>query len=129
MIQILVASLRRDDFSGFQKALEEKGVRVLWTDSQSDLMEKAEKDPPDLVVVDENLSDGPGGLEAVEALTRLNPFLNCAAVTGLSEEDFHDASEGFGVLAGLPKKPGKEDAGNLIETLEKILKMTGKLIQ
>ncbi|VEN74689.1 Response regulator receiver protein [Candidatus Desulfarcum epimagneticum] len=129
MIQILVASSRRDDFSGFEKALEEKGARVLWTDRQKDLMEKAEKEPPDLAIVDENLSDGPGGLEAVETLTRINPFLNCAAVTGLSEEDFHDASEGFGVLAGLPKNPGKEDALKLIEALEKILTMTGKSIQ
>jgi len=42
-------------------------------------------------------------------------------VTPLSEEEFHEASEGLGVLGRLPVEPGASDAAELLRRLRTVL--------
>ena len=60
--------------------------------------------PADLVVSDEQLVDMTG-LEFAIQLVRQNPMINCALVSALPKEDFHEASEGLGILAQLAGQP------------------------
>ena len=54
---------------------------------------------PHLVVVDSDLPDtDPLGL--VKKLLMVNAMINTAVISPLSEEQFHEASEGLGVVAG-----------------------------
>ncbi len=73
--------------------------------------------------MDENLSGGTDGLDCIKKLTHSDPFANCAAITSLSFEDFHEVSEGLGVLMGLPENPARQDAKRLFEHLENILNL------
>jgi hypothetical protein len=57
------------------------------------------------------------GIEFMKKLLSINPMINCAAVSLLSPEEFHEASEGLGVLMQLPVSPGKQDAQNLLQRL------------
>ena len=72
------------------------------------------------MVVDSLLPDEePLGL--VSKLIRINAMVNTAVVSPLTEEEFHQASEGLGVLGRLPEKPGSGDASELMRKLRKLL--------
>ena len=58
----------------------------------------------DLVVTDEHLGDMTG-LEFIEKMISKRPMVNCAAITSLLPADFHEASEGLGILMPLPVMP------------------------
>ena len=74
----------------------------------------------DLVVADEKLGDMTG-LEFIRGVVAKNPMVNCAAVSSLMPEDFHEASEGLGILMQLPVRPGQEYAEKLLAHLKSIL--------
>ncbi len=59
-------------------------------------------------------------LELVNQLMLQDAFINTAVVSDESEEDFHERSEGLGVLAQLPNSPGPQQAKELVELLKGI---------
>ncbi len=73
----------------------------------------------DLVIVDEQLDDI-SGIEFVEQFVKVNPLANTAIVGSLPEAEFHEATEGLGVLMQLPPRPQERDAENLLAILAKI---------
>ena len=73
----------------------------------------------DLVVIDEQLDDMTG-IEFVKQVVKVNPLVNTVVVSGLSAEDFHEATEGLGVLLQLPWQPQAGDAERLLAVLAKI---------
>jgi DNA-binding NarL/FixJ family response regulator len=78
--------------------------------------------PFDLVIADERLPDMTG-LVFAEKLVKKAPLVNCALVSPLSKEAFHEAGEGLGLLGQLPPRPGETDARNLMERLHMIQRM------
>ena len=72
-----------------------------------------------LVIVDEQLDDM-SGIQFVEQLVKVNPLVNTAIVGSLAEADFHEATEGLGVLMQLPLHPDERDAEALLSVLNKI---------
>ncbi|MCP3925275.1 MAG: hypothetical protein GY714_22100 [Desulfobacterales bacterium] len=77
----------------------------------------------DLLVVDENLS-GIDGLKIIKEVTNINPFINTALVSSLSPEEFHDVSEGLGIIMQLSTSPTLEEANILVEKFNEILTLT-----
>jgi len=73
----------------------------------------------DAVIADEQV-EGSSGLEFVRELVRSHPFINCALVSSLYPDEFHEATEGYGVFMQLPMQPGKEEARQLVAQLGKI---------
>lgn len=73
----------------------------------------------DLVIVDEQLDDM-SGIEFVHRLVKINPLVNTAIVGTRSADDFHEATEGLGVLMQLPPHPGEKDGEALLAVIEKI---------
>ncbi len=73
----------------------------------------------DLVIVDEQLDDM-SGIEFVKRLVTINPLANTAIVGSLNGEDFHEATEGLGVLMQLPLHPSEKDGDALLDVLAKI---------
>lgn len=73
----------------------------------------------DVVVIDEKLADG-SALSFVQELTRQQPLINCAMVSSLVPKDFHEATEGMGVLMQLPVGPGAKEAVKMVQLLESI---------
>ena len=80
-----------------------------------------------LMVVDENLSDM-SGIDFANKIVQVNPMINCALVSSLSQADYHDASEGLGLLMQLPPKPGPEDADKLTTSLKKVIELNRRSI-
>ncbi len=77
----------------------------------------------DLVVTNEELGDMTG-LEFANKLIRVNPMINCAVLSPLPSDEFHEASEGLGVFAQLPLRPVKEDAEKLLKHLKNLKNLT-----
>ena len=117
MIRLLFVTPARDSLAGLASALEGKEeVELLWAQSGGKALDMVADTPVDLVVTDEFLGDMTG-LELAERMLSVNPMINCAAVSKLSSKQFHEESEGLGLLAQLPAVPDKEQAEELLQRL------------
>jgi len=122
IISILLASRDKASMSAFKAGLEENQVQTAWAQSGSNAIAKLTEGNFDLVVTDENLGDMTG-LEFIEKVISKNPMVNCAAVSSLLPADFHEASEGLGILMQLPVRPDQEQAEKLLRQLKSILNL------
>jgi len=117
MFKLLLVSPDKASLSGLVSAFSEHGdVDFSWVESGEIALNIASDTTFDLVITDEKLDDMTG-LELADRLLSVNPRINCASVSRLSPENFHDKSEGLGLMAQLPVQPGKEDAEKLIKRL------------
>ncbi len=120
MIRILLVNRDKASMSDLNAGLAESDVHITWAESGGNGMSMITESNFDLVVTDENLADMTG-LEFIQKIVSKRPMVNCAAVSSLTPEDFHEASEGLGILMQLPVRPGQEHAEILLGYLKKIL--------
>ena len=125
IINILLVSQDKASMSAFKAGLEENQVQTAWAQSGSNALGRVAAEGFDLVVADENLGDMTG-LELIENVISKTPMINCATVTSLLPADFHEASEGLGILMPLPVRPGKEQAAKLLNQLKRILNLAAQ---
>jgi DNA-binding NtrC family response regulator len=94
-------------------------VSVVWAESQQAALALIAEDAPQVVVAGEYLADG-SAVSLIKEVVKREPFSNCAMVSPLSEEDFHQATEGLGVFMHLPASPGAEEADRMLGLLDSI---------
>jgi CheY-like chemotaxis protein len=126
LIKILLVSKDKASMSAFKAGLEKNKVQTAWAQSGGNALGKIAEEFFDLVVTDENLGDMTG-LEFIEKVISKKPMVNCAAVSSLLPADFHEASEGLGILMQLPLRPGQEQAEKLLGQLKTILNLAGQI--
>ncbi len=79
-------------------------------------MERVRQQPPHLVIIDEQFT-GVFPIDLFKELLKIN-----AIVYAMDEGEFHNATEGLGILARLPSPPGPAgDADMLVEKLKRFL--------
>lgn len=123
MIKILLATPDRSSMSDLASTLERHDdVEVSWAQAGKQALAIIKDIAFHLVVANERLGDMTG-FEFAEKLTFVNPMVNCALISSLSTERFHEAGEGLGLLAQLPVHPGKQQAEDLLQNLKKIIKL------
>ncbi|GAB6909806.1 Response regulator receiver domain [Desulfosarcina cetonica] len=120
MITVLLVTPDRNHLADLSTAIGSQGGAIDWKETGDQALETLRAQAADLVVVDETLPDMTG-LEFIERLVAINPMINCALVSSLSKADYHEASEGLGVLMQLPPRPSQADAKRLITHLNQIL--------
>ena len=124
MLKLLLVVTDKDSFSGLASALAKHGdVDLFWAESGDNALDIVSNTTIDLVVTDEKLGDMTG-LELANKLLAVNPMIYCTAVSHLSPEEFHKASEGLGLIAQLPVRPGKKQAEDLLQRLKDLKKLT-----
>lgn len=74
---------------------------------------------PDLLVIDATVG-GTDALALARQVIGVNAMVNMAAVSDLSEDDFHEASEGLGIMCRLSASPDAKEADGLIEMLKQM---------
>jgi len=103
-----------------EQALSESGrLSVTRLSRPEQVYENIANSQVDAVIADEQVEGG-SGLEFVRELVRSNPVVNCALRSSHEPDEFHEATEGYGVFMQLPVQPGKEEARKLVAQLEKI---------
>ena len=127
MITVLLATKDEPSFSGLASTLEqEKDLKLFWAESGQNALKILSSTTIDLVITDEHLKDMTG-LELAEKIVAVNPMINCAAVSALPAEEFHEVSEGLGLLDQLPPKPGPKESEGLLKTIKAIKKQLSGL--
>ncbi len=119
MIHVVLTSKKIEIFSELIDVLNEKEINSEWVDSPEKVLSMISEKKIDLLITDEK----PGemtGVQLIEKIVMKNPMINCAAISSQSHKDFHEESEGLGILMQLPPKPLKKDAEKLLDHLFKI---------
>ena len=118
--KFLIATQDNNRFFSFSEALKALiDADIHWADSGKDALIRAGSIIPLLVVIDEILPDMTG-MELGRELLNVNALINTALVSRLSPHDFHEVSEGLGILVQLPESPGEKEALNTILALKSI---------
>jgi len=117
MPRILLVADQKEALEELAGVLDhEEEVEILWAhDGEAALTSVADNSPP-LVVVDETVG-GDSGLDLIRRLIGIDAFIQTAAVSPLPHDAFHEASEGLGIMAQLPPRPGPAEAQQLLQTL------------
>lgn len=119
-MSVIAVTARPKEFEAFLLGLGEAGkLKIDIETTGADALARVKAEPSRLVVIDTGLPDFEP-LKLVVEIMMVSAMTNTAVVTDMTEEDFHEASEGYGVLKGLPVNPTKEDGVELAELLESI---------
>lgn len=120
MHRILVVTPDQKPWAAFAEALiENRAIQLAWARTGTAALSDVTRHPPLCVVVDDTLPDM-NALELLRRLLGVNAMISTAVRSGLAAEEFHEASEGLGVLLQIPPAPGKEHAADLLASLERI---------
>jgi len=121
MLRIVFATARAQAIQAFTAALAANPeVDLKCVVSGAEALEAARTSAPQLVIIDSDLPDT-APLDLVQKLVMVNAMVNTAVVSPLPDEEFHEASEGLGVLGRLPVNPGESDAADLLDKLKVVL--------
>ena len=124
MIRLLLVTPYKKSLFELASVMEKNDdVELTWTESGKKALDMLSETSVDLVVTDEDLGDMTG-LEFANKLLRVNPMINCAVLSPLPSDEFHEASEGLGVFAQLPLRPVQEDAEKLLKHLKNLKDLT-----
>jgi len=125
MLRIVLATNRLEAMPAFVEALSSNPeVDLQHVVSGAEALETARASAPHLVIIDTGLADC-APLELARNLLRVNAMVNTVVASPLTEEEFHEASEGLGVLGRLPQEPGESDAAEVLHRLNKVLGAMG----
>ena len=102
---------------------DNRDIEATHIECGQDALDRASKGEFDLAIVDEKLQDFTG-LEFVEELVKVNPFMHSALVSSLTADVFHEKSEGLGVLVQLSTEPTQNEVEELIRNLNKVINLT-----
>lgn len=120
MLKLLLVSNNMESFSEFNSALKENySNEILYAESGEIALGMIKDNAVDLVITDEKIKDM-SGLTFIRKLISINPMINCVGMSSLSGKDFHEASEGLGLMDHLPVNPGRSHAEKLLKTLRLI---------
>jgi DNA-binding NarL/FixJ family response regulator len=121
MLRIVLATVRPEAMQVFAAGLTSNPeVHLQHVVSRDEALDAARTAAPHLVIIDSVLPDT-APLDLVQKLLLVNAMVNTAVVSPLSEEEFHEASEGLGILGRLPEEPGESDAADLLGKLGMVL--------
>ena len=124
-MEILLVSSDAAALGSAARPFTERGIALLHAGSLSQTLEtlgEKKANPPVLVILDESEDRGTGqGMrQAAMAVLRICPFTYLTALTDAPWEEYHDAMEGLGMLAGLPSTPAPADIDALMDALAKL---------
>lgn len=123
VLLVLLATSRREALFSFAECLSSApDVCVEAAASGAETQDFVRSRSPHLVIVDAGLPDT-DPLDLIRATIHIDAMVNTAVVSPLSEEDFHEKSEGLGILHRLPPDPGADDAKALLQKLRGVLGM------
>jgi DNA-binding NarL/FixJ family response regulator len=121
MLRILLVTARQKIIHPFAEGLASSPeVHLEQLGSGAEALSAVRSHPPHLVIIDSELPDM-GPLSLVQELLMVNAMVNTAVVSPLSDQEFHEASEGLGIMASLPLMPGKQAAAELLHKLRQLL--------
>jgi len=119
-MKILLAWPKEEKLDEFRQGLNKANVEIISLPTGKEALEFAKNNSDTaLAIVAENLSDM-SGLEFAQKLMAINAMIGCAVSSNLPPDDFHEKSEGLGIVMQLPLQPDAKSAEDLHTHLAKI---------
>lgn len=116
---ILAVTERSVELAEFLNTLQEQAAMdVVVATSGKAAMERMRSEQPSFVVLDRMVPDMEPFQLAMEILS-VSAMTNMAAITNLSGKEFHEASEGLGMLCAVPPEPRAEDASQVADVFRR----------
>ena len=115
---LVVQTRRPADLAAFVAGLETPGHSVALVSGLEDCKALLRTQPPDLMILD--LGPEADARRAVMDLLLVNAAVPTAVLSPMPEEDFHEATEGLGILTAVPLQPDAADAARLLQLLDKL---------
>ncbi len=120
-MSILLVTPRAQALAAFAEALGRgSGLPVASVATWGEALAVMKAAPPLFMVLDQGLAEGTPLELALTALT-VNAMVNLAVVSPLGEEEFHEASEGLGILAPIPVDPAAADGAALAQVFRRFM--------
>jgi len=116
-MKIAMVTNREGALAAFRDGLERRSARVECFADAWSFLQVARSGNWNLAIVDDLTLPF---ADLIEKLMELNASLNTAVITELDEAAFHEASEGLGILSGLPSRPGMADVAPLLDKLQAV---------
>lgn len=121
MLNILLVAVRGEIVHSFARHIQsDPEVCLEQAASAAEALSAVRAGRPHLVIVDSERRDL-DSLDLVREMIQINAMVNTAVISSLSEADFHEKSEGLGVLCRLPPEPDGSDWKALKQKLRGVL--------
>lgn len=118
-LRVVLASRLSDRMADFKKGLAAHAeVEIFQADSGEEALQFLADQRIDLIAIDQAVTDM-SGLEVAQAVAQFHPFVSSVLVSDASEADFHEQTEGLGVLMRLPEAPDESVALKVLQHMEK----------
>ena len=116
-----VASPRPEAWQEFRDSLaQEPGLTLAVAKTGSEVLAMVKSQVPALVIVDNQLPDFKP-LDLILEVIKVNAMVQTAVVSELSEEDFHEQSEGLGILDRVSPDLSGAEAKELLAKLKSLM--------
>jgi DNA-binding response OmpR family regulator len=116
--RLLMATENRAFFEPIlENLVENERIQVDWTPDAAATLARVKTARPDLLIVDARI-EGRDGFDLCRKVLQMDAFMNMAAVSDLDDDEFHEASEGLGLVGRLPSRPAVADLERLLDLLD-----------
>ncbi len=120
MTRILLVTGKSGEFDTFKSGLPKEWDSSLGTISSSEkALEIIKNEKVDVVVLGSKLDDAIS-LEFMKKMMKTHPLVNCAMVSSLAHDEFHEVTEGYGLFMQVDENPGVEQATKMVALLNSI---------
>jgi DNA-binding response OmpR family regulator len=118
--RLLIATENRAFYEPIlENLVKDRRIEVEWTADAATTLTRVKAGRPDLLIVDARIG-GRDGFDLCREVLKIDAFVNMAAVSDLDDDEFHEASEGLGLVGRLPSRPTAEDFERLLALLTAI---------
>ncbi|MCB9480739.1 MAG: hypothetical protein H6681_07240 [Desulfobacteraceae bacterium] len=122
MKNVLLVSGNREKFKDLEEAFVSKGeYEIFFAKRKDQVLDLVKNNFFTLVVCDDSTADDFPGKNLIEEIIKINAMVNTVLVSNLSDEDFHEFTEGLGILKKISSNPSKEESKEIIDYLEMII--------
>ncbi len=120
MKHIVLLSPRPGELTEFLSALSRQAdITLHKITTSAKMLEFVQNNPTHLVLLDQAI-DEKNPLDLVINILSHNAMTNTAMITSMDAEQWHEESEGLGMLPPVPDPPTTEDGQTLLDNLNKL---------
>lgn len=120
MYTLLLVSPRIGDLSDFTPTLSaQPDITLHQVNSSEDALQMAREQNPHLVIIDQEIQDK-NSLDLVMELLVVNAMINTVMITSMDAAEWHEKSEGLGMMPPISDPPTEKDALALLEAFRKM---------
>ena len=123
-MNVLIISTRKHFWQTIAPYFQAKEFTLDFTDTLDKALDRLREVPPIVIILDSEPCTTKEEYilrirDDLTAILKINAMVHTAVVSSLSNDEFHNCMEGFGVLLNIPLKASQHDVERLAEALEK----------